>query len=191
ALTTQTDANGAAGVFNRTTTDVTAINANGSRTETVTDTSSNGTQIDQTVVSTSANGLSRTTTANVDGKIDTTTTDVTVFNTNGSTTETVTKKSNNGTVIGSTITTPPAHHPQSQRQRLGGYQATGQRRKRYVRSDAYGCHRPQHRRQPHRNRGGHQRQRDAARQNHYDGQRQWDECLDHAGYRWQWCDRPE
>ena len=42
---------------------------------------------------------------NIDGKVDYTTTDNTVLNTDGSSTETVTKTSANGTVIGSTITT--------------------------------------------------------------------------------------
>ena len=105
SVTRQTDANGAAGVFNQTTTDVTAINADGSRTETVTSASANGTQTGQTVTTTSANGLTKTTTVNIDGNVDYTTTDNTVLNADGSTTETVTKKNANGAAIASTATT--------------------------------------------------------------------------------------
>lgn len=104
SITARTDANGD-DVFDATTTDNTLLAANGSRTETITTTSANGTQTAQTVITTSANGLSKTATANIDGKVDYTTTDNTVLNTDGSTTETVTRTSENGTVIGSTITT--------------------------------------------------------------------------------------
>ena len=81
------------------------LNADGSRTETVTTTSANGTQTGQTVTTTSANGLSKTTTVNIDGKVDYTTTDNTVLNADGSSTETVTKKSTNGAVIDTAVTT--------------------------------------------------------------------------------------
>ena len=75
SITTQTDKPPSNGTFDATATDVTVINANGSRTETVTDTSANGTQTGQTVTATSANGLYKTTTVNIDGKVDYTATD--------------------------------------------------------------------------------------------------------------------
>ena len=100
----QTDHAGS-GTFDTTTAGKTVINADGSRTETVTTTSANGTQTGQTVTTTSANGLSKTATVNIDGQVDYTATDNTVLNADGSSTETVTKKGANGTVIGSTIVT--------------------------------------------------------------------------------------
>ena len=108
-ITTQEDNTGALSsgnpVFDTTITDDTVINANGSQTETVTTASANGTQTSQTVTTTSANGLSKTTTVNIDGNVDYTTTDNTVYNVDGSTAETVTKTSANGTVLSSTVTT--------------------------------------------------------------------------------------
>jgi hypothetical protein len=110
SVTTQADATGN-GVFDATRTDVTVINANGSRTKTVTDTSANGTLIDQTVTTTSANGLSITTQADPtgDGVFDLTTADVTAINANGSKTETVTDLSANGTLIDQSVTTTSAN----------------------------------------------------------------------------------
>ncbi len=80
SVTTETDANSAANVFNRTTTDVTVINANGSRMRTVSDSNANDTLIDQTITTTSANGLASVQTSNVDSKVDYTTTDATALN---------------------------------------------------------------------------------------------------------------
>ena len=96
SVTTQTDANGAVDpgnnpIFNSTTTDNTVVNSNGSRTETVTQVAGTGkqaVQASQTVTTTSANGLDKTTTVNIDGNVDYTTTDNTVYNTDGSSTET-------------------------------------------------------------------------------------------------------
>ena len=99
--TTTTDQDGK---IDLTTTDVTVLNADGSRTETVTQTGNNGTQIGQTVTTTSATGLSTTTTSNIDGAVDFTTTDVTVLNADGSRTETVTKHDSTGAAIESTAT---------------------------------------------------------------------------------------
>ena len=104
SVTAQTDHAGS-GTFDTTATDNTVLNTNGSRTETVTNKSANGTQTGQTVTATSANGLSKTATVNIDGKVDYTTTDNTLLNNDGSSTETVTQTGNNGTVIGSTVTT--------------------------------------------------------------------------------------
>jgi hypothetical protein len=72
---------------------------NGSRTETVSDFSQNGTLEDQTVTTTSADGLSVTTQVDATGggTFDVTRTDVTVLNADGSTTETVSDFSANGT----------------------------------------------------------------------------------------------
>ena len=111
SVTMQTDANGAVDasgnpVFDVTTVDSTTVNSDGNRTETVTQTKGTGTQAvqaSQTVTTTSANGLSKTTTVNIDGKVDYTTTDDTVLNADGSRTETVTKENANGAVIGSTV----------------------------------------------------------------------------------------
>ncbi|MDE3238078.1 MAG: matrixin family metalloprotease [Paracoccaceae bacterium] len=89
--------------------DVTVLNADGSRTDTVTDTAKNGLQFGQTVTKTSGNGLSVTTTRNEDGKVDFTTTDVTVLNADGSRTETVTRNDESGAVITSTATKTSAN----------------------------------------------------------------------------------
>jgi hypothetical protein len=90
--TTQVDRNGDA-VIDRTTTDITVINTDGGRTETVTDKRGTSTS-DVTTVTVSATGLSKTTQIdlNGDGTVDLTTTDNTVLNTNGNRTETVTDK---------------------------------------------------------------------------------------------------
>ena len=104
SVTTRKD-NSGSGVFDVTATDSTVVNANGSRTETVTDTSANGTQIDQTITTTSANGLSSATAINTDGMVDYTATDVKTFNTDGSITETATKYAANGNKISATVTT--------------------------------------------------------------------------------------
>jgi len=73
-------------------TDVTVINADGSRTETTSDYNFNAATVDQTTVTTSASGLSHTMfyDLNGDGVTDQSTTDVTIINANGSQTETVT-----------------------------------------------------------------------------------------------------
>jgi len=76
----------------------------------------NRTLLDETVTTTSANGLSVTaqqdTTGARDGSgnpiFDLTETDVTVLNADGSTTETVTDRSANGTLLGKTVTTTSA-----------------------------------------------------------------------------------
>ena len=59
-MTTQSDVNGD-GIVDHSRGDVTALNADGSRTETISDTSTNGTLIGRTVATVSANGLSVTT----------------------------------------------------------------------------------------------------------------------------------
>ena len=86
------------------TTDNTVLNADGSRTETVTRSANDGSQISQTVTTVSATDLSSSVTRNVDGKIDGTTTDVTVLNLDGSRTETVSVFDSTGAKISSTAT---------------------------------------------------------------------------------------
>ena len=56
------------------------------------------------MIATSANGLSKTTTVNVDGSVDYIAKDDIVYNADGSTTETVTKENASGGAIN---TTPP------------------------------------------------------------------------------------
>src|SRR5262249_39105794 len=79
--------------------EIIAEQANGSVTDTVSTYAPNGAFVTQTQTTTSANGLSKTATTNIDGKIDGTTTDVTVLNADGSKTETVTQLANNGAQI--------------------------------------------------------------------------------------------
>ena len=81
------------------------MNADGSVTLTVKDASANGTLEDETVTTTSANGLSITTQQDTTGAVngsnpvfDQTRTDVTVLNADGSKTETVTDTSTNGKI---------------------------------------------------------------------------------------------
>ncbi len=99
SATTQQDRTGA-GTFDRDHSDVIAVNADGSRTETVTDTSANGTLLDQTVTTTSADGLSVTTESDYDRQrqFDQIRTDVTVLNADGSKTETVTDHQRDGSL---------------------------------------------------------------------------------------------
>ena len=79
---------------NRTTTDVTTIGAGGIRTEAITDTAADGSIVDQTVATSSANGLSKSTRVDStgDGTFDHTRNDVTVINDDGSRTDTVTDR---------------------------------------------------------------------------------------------------
>ncbi|MCK1494931.1 hypothetical protein IVB14_32120 [Bradyrhizobium sp. 180] len=120
SVTTQQDSTGATSggnpVFDRTRTDVTVLNADGSKTETVTDTSNNGTLLDKMVTTTSANGLSVTTQQDSTGALsggtpvfDQTRTDLKVLNADGSRTETVTDTSANGTLLDKTVTTTSAN----------------------------------------------------------------------------------
>ncbi|UVK54897.1 DUF4214 domain-containing protein [Mesorhizobium sp. AR02] len=86
-------------------TEVSVLNADGSTTQTVTDTSASGAQTDQTVTTTNANGLSLSTSHNIDGKVDDTLQDATVLNANGSKTETIGDFSNNNTLLDKRIVT--------------------------------------------------------------------------------------
>lgn len=99
---TQTSANGLTttiwsdidgnGVWNTTTTDVVLLNADGSHKETVTDTNENNSKRDQTITVTSDDGLSISTTIDLDGNgtIDRRRSDVTTLTSGSSRTETIT-----------------------------------------------------------------------------------------------------
>jgi autotransporter passenger strand-loop-strand repeat protein len=98
------------------TTDATVLNPDGSRTETVTQSSRAG-LISETVTTTSGNGLSTKTQVDANGATDgsgapifnlTTTDDTTLNTADGSRTETITKKSASGATIGQTATTTSA-----------------------------------------------------------------------------------
>ena len=110
SVTTQIDANGD-GVVDLTRTDVTVLNADGSRTETISDLNTNNSLRDKTVVTTSATGLSQTTRwdLNGDGVVDATRTDVTVLNVDGSRTETVTDLNHDSSLKARTVTTTSAN----------------------------------------------------------------------------------
>jgi trimeric autotransporter adhesin len=99
SVTLQQDYNGDA-VYDLTTTDVTVLNADGSRTETVTNKNANNSVRDQSVLTTSANGFSSTakTDINGDGAFDLTTTTNTAINANGSKTTTVQNLNGNGSL---------------------------------------------------------------------------------------------
>ncbi|WP_296583402.1 calcium-binding protein [Xanthobacter sp.] len=71
----------------QTRTDVTVLNTNGQTVETIQNT--NASHTDKTIITTSANGLSKTTAWTVDGQNKGSKTDVTTLNANGSTTEVV------------------------------------------------------------------------------------------------------
>ncbi len=91
--------------------DITTLNADGSKTETIEDFSNNGTLLDKRIVTTGGNGLSVTTQtdANGDGVLDRDVTDVTVLNADGSKTETVSTYNGAGTtLISTTVTTTSA-----------------------------------------------------------------------------------
>ncbi|ESZ55612.1 calcium-binding protein [Mesorhizobium sp. L103C120A0] len=94
------------GTIDQSTIDVVVLNADGSKTETITDIDAAGAVKDRTIVVTSANGLSKTVTwAGAGTTTSRSKTDVTVLNANGSTTETVDYKKANGSLESRTVTT--------------------------------------------------------------------------------------
>lgn len=101
-ITTKIDADGD-GDIDRT--EVTVRNADGSTTQTVTDTSASGVQIDQTVKTTSGNGLWSSVSHNIDGGVDDTFWDITGLNSDGSKTQTLEDFSNDGTLLTKRIVT--------------------------------------------------------------------------------------
>ncbi|MFT4080223.1 DUF4214 domain-containing protein [Rhodomicrobium sp.] len=106
SVTRQLDRNGD-GAYDLTTTDVTVLNADGSRTETIKDAVANGTLRDQAFITVSATGLSTTKQLDIngDGVFDLTTASVTVLNADGSSTTTVRDTTANGTLRDQTVTT--------------------------------------------------------------------------------------
>src|SRR5262249_11503256 len=107
SITRQYDTTGN-GTFDRTRTDVTVLNADGSKTETITDINANGSLRDQTVRTISANRLTVTTQtdANGDGHIGETETAGT--NPDGSVVDTVSLLNPNGSPKFQTVTTTSA-----------------------------------------------------------------------------------
>ncbi len=103
--TKQYDFNGD-GTVDLTISDVTYLNFDGSRTETITSTDAAGHLIDQTQIITSANGLSITTEINSNGgpRYNYVTTDVTTFNSDGSRNETVATHDSGSLLLDQAIT---------------------------------------------------------------------------------------
>ncbi len=102
--TIQTDANGD-GAFETVVSDATVLNVNGSRTETELVKNGDGSLREKTVKTTSDDGLSVTIQRDVTGDevFDFVTQDVKVLNTNGSTTETVSNRSADNSLISKTV----------------------------------------------------------------------------------------
>ena len=109
STTTQRDTTGA-GTFNQTQTDVTVLNTDGSSTETITDFNADGSLRDKSIQTTSADGLSTTTQSDVcgAGSFNHSLTDVTVLNTDGSRTETISDFNADGSLKDRTVTTTSA-----------------------------------------------------------------------------------
>ncbi|RXT29422.1 hypothetical protein B5P46_06735 [Rhizobium leguminosarum] len=99
------------GIFELVTTDVTVLNADGSRTETISRKGIADALISRTTANVSANGLSKTTSwADASGNAVRSMSDVTVLNADGGTTETLSYFKPNGTTLESkTVTTVAAH----------------------------------------------------------------------------------
>ncbi|MGO7967421.1 hypothetical protein ACC720_28665 [Rhizobium ruizarguesonis] len=99
------------GVFELVTTDVTVLNADGSRTETISKKGISDALISRTTTNVSASGLSKTTTwADASGNPVRSMNDVTVLNADGGTTQTLSYFKANGTTLESkTVTTVAAH----------------------------------------------------------------------------------
>lgn len=111
--TTDEDIDGDA-TYDRTTTDVTIVNADGSRTQTVQHYArggaANGILLDKTITTISQDSLTKTIASDIDGDgvIDRTVVDAIVLNGDNSRTETVTSNSSNGTKLAQTVTTVSA-----------------------------------------------------------------------------------
>jgi trimeric autotransporter adhesin len=99
------------GIGHATSTETVSINATtGVKTDTISNLAANGSLLNQAGVIASADGLSKTTTMDVngDGTIDTKVTDVTVKNADGSATEAIGNYASNGTLLDQTIITTSA-----------------------------------------------------------------------------------
>ncbi|WP_245434756.1 hypothetical protein [Rhizobium anhuiense] len=99
------------GVFELVTTDVTVLNADGSRTETISKKGTGDALISRTTANVSASGLSKTTSwADASGNAVRSMSDVTVLNADGGTTETLSYfKADGATLESKTVTTVAAH----------------------------------------------------------------------------------
>jgi Ca2+-binding RTX toxin-like protein len=92
-------------VIDRSTTAVTALNADGSKTETISDFDASGTLKNRTTIETSANGLSKTVKwAAIGATTSRSMSDTTALNADGSTTQTVAYRKANGSLESQTIT---------------------------------------------------------------------------------------
>jgi hypothetical protein len=107
--TVQVDRDGN-GTFEQNITDVTVLNADGSKTETITSKNANGAVVNVSAITTSGNGLSTTTQSdlNGDGVFDRIRTDVTILNIDGSRTEAVTDRNVDSSLRDQMITTTSA-----------------------------------------------------------------------------------
>jgi Ca2+-binding RTX toxin-like protein len=94
------------GTFELTTTDVTVFNTDGTRTETISNNAAS-VLLNKTTISTSANGLAKTTQLdqNGDNTVDVTTSDATVLNVDGSSTRTIQRSNAAGLIDKSVVTT--------------------------------------------------------------------------------------
>ncbi|MEY9427047.1 hypothetical protein ABH975_002362 [Bradyrhizobium ottawaense] len=110
SIVTESDLTGD-GVADRTRTDLTTVNADGSRTHTIKDASASGASLGKLVVTTSADGLSKRTQYDSTGagSFDLTRNDVTVINPDGSTVETVQDTNANDSRRSTTVTTISAN----------------------------------------------------------------------------------
>ena len=100
------------GTMDRQQTDITVMNVNGSRTETIANLNADGSLHDKTVVTTSADGLSKTTQydATGSGAFTSTATDVTTLNADGSQVELITHRNGDGSLRDQTSVTWSADH---------------------------------------------------------------------------------
>jgi hypothetical protein len=106
--TTQNDLSGH-GVFDRTTSGVTVMNADGSRTETVTTRSNNATLLSKSVTTISADGKSRNIAIDANGNGSNDRTEVIVVNADGSITTTTTDLNPNGSTWAKSVSTTSAN----------------------------------------------------------------------------------
>ncbi|MBB3646359.1 hypothetical protein FHX14_002556 [Rhizobium sp. BK619] len=98
------------GVFELVTTDVTALNADGSRTQTISKSGIGNALISRTTATVSASGLSKTINwADATGTVVRSMSDVTVLNADGGTTETLSYRKADGALESTTVTTVAAH----------------------------------------------------------------------------------
>ena len=99
------------GVFDLTRSDNSVINADGSRTETISDTNANGSLRDRVVIASSADGTTTVTQTDADGNgvFERTTTSNTAFNADGSRTVSTASRGANGVTLGASSVTTSAN----------------------------------------------------------------------------------